>query len=72
MPDAPLKPCPFCGGTEAALEVWNTLETIYVIHCDDCGGRGPLSEAVRSAEFEKAKKSAVSRWNARVEEGVDA
>ena len=54
MPE--LKPCPFCGG-EANLN--RTYDGSYCVQCVESGNRTLLA---------KNKKSAVDKWNARVNE----
>ena len=73
--DVPLRPCPFCGGTEIVVE--NTHTPFYTAECLDCNARGPHGEptnyngkhikSARSARrhHREAFDAAVNGWNAR-------
>jgi hypothetical protein len=66
-----LKPCDFCGGTDAFVERAD-LSSCYVV-CNDCGARGPTScdetsadaEASDNGECEPGELPARRFWNTR-------
>jgi Lar family restriction alleviation protein len=66
-----LKPCPFCGGTDAFVERAD-YSSCYVI-CNDCSARGPVScdeneadaEATESGTAEPGEMPARRLWDTR-------
>lgn len=69
MPDAPLKPCPFCGFSEHQTEIEiNELGKIGVIACDICGARA-FGEGVMVGDDsdDALLESAYQAWNTRTE-----
>lgn len=59
----PLKPCPFCGGTQNRDLTFNnyggTVTPDYVVCCSKCGVDGPLFSAGHT------KEEAIKAWNER-------
>lgn len=67
-----LKPCPFCGGTNAATrcsrrgEYGETLYPFYFVRCCSCGARGPIVGGYRFPGSEdRCRRVAVDVWNRR-------
>lgn len=67
-----LKPCPFCGGTNAATrcsrrgEYGETLYPFYFVRCSNCGARGPVVGEYRfSVSEDECRRTAVDVWNRR-------
>jgi Lar family restriction alleviation protein len=64
-----LRACPFCGGSDLALE--NTHTASYWIACNDCGaqvpgkafGRDLASDKLKMSHHARAKASAINVWN---------
>lgn len=67
-----LKPCPFCGGTNAVTrcsrggEYGETLYPFYFVRCCSCGARGPIVGGYRFPDPEdRCRRVAVDVWNRR-------
>ena len=65
--DVKLKPCPFCGHSEAELSSgkFDGKETSYVV-CNRCGSRGEFF--IVSPKYASAVR-AVEAWNRRTSDG---
>lgn len=65
-----LKPCPFCGSGEVALESGGEALFVRVV-CRECGGSGPgysepaAYEVREPKDWVDCKKLAASHWNRR-------
>lgn len=70
MADAPLKPCPFCGGTSikfavdrrAGTGMWHSGDDIWGLNCTDCGASHP------NRYNEHGRQLLIEDWNRRTPE----
>lgn len=77
--DKPLRPCPFCGGSNIIVE--NTHTPCYEAECEECGATGPRG---RSSSYSgnhirqrgrcerlhrEAFDAAIAGWNGRTNQG---
>ena len=73
--DTKLKPCPFCGKSEADIidfvfEPWSSLNPDKVVRCENCGSQGePCSteaqavEAWNDRDIENKIQAATETWS---------
>lgn len=66
-----LKPCPFCGGTDLAIETDRVMPDNYHnghVYCSDCDAEGAAALSVNNswlASEGEAKAAAITAWNTR-------
>lgn len=63
---AKMKPCPFCGSTDAFVECMDFGD--FAVRCNNCIGTGPHAEGCDcdpSAENHRGARNAIREWNKR-------
>lgn len=72
MSDIPIKPCPFCGGTDLSIDEIDM--DIWSVVCEGCGANGPAFFPGKNGEKAsvEGEAGAVVWWNKRPAEGLAA
>jgi len=60
MTDSEIKPCPFCGDTDPAIDEVDS--GVWAIVCNDCGCTGPIENYSNATQ---TPERATELWNAR-------
>lgn len=70
MPKPKLKACPFCGGTNIGIDVYDEWHTVFERrhgHCYNCGTLGPTIYRDKCRSDADNIRKAVAAWNRRAE-----
>lgn len=61
-----LKPCPFCRGTNIAVEHWSSGRTMYMVRCNNPDCPIPPNGYPTGRNLDEVKEA----WNRRVDNGL--
>jgi Lar family restriction alleviation protein len=59
---AELKYCPFCGGTNVTVQVW---DGDCFVKCGDCFADGPMADLLLGKDALPTEEEAIAAWNRR-------